>query len=78
MMGVIPSKRGDCQNGRFCPQTAKMAALANLVPNDLPIWHQQISCQKNLFFFSFFFVALSIIYDRIRETKGNDDEESKG
>jgi hypothetical protein len=43
--------KADCQNGRKAAVSAKMAGRANLVPNDLPKWQQQISCQKNLFYF---------------------------
>lgn len=32
-MGVIPRKRGDCQNGRNRAFSVKMAAAANVVPN---------------------------------------------
>ncbi|NDC95295.1 hypothetical protein EBZ38_12290 [bacterium] len=37
----------NCQNGRFRPQTAKMADVANLVP-------EQILCHKKLFSTDFF------------------------
>jgi len=52
--------KADCQNGRNRPLSAKMAGRANIVPNPLPIWQQQILCQKNLFFDYFFFLQMPI------------------
>lgn len=77
MMGVIPSKRGDCQNGRFCPQTAKMAAIANLVPNSLPIWHQQISCHKKSFFLLIFFCCIvdDVMYNQCIRKRVEDEQQ---
>jgi hypothetical protein len=37
----------------------KWQAVANPVPNDLPIWQQQILCQKIFFFRLFFFVDIA-------------------
>jgi len=44
-----------CQNGRAAAKTAKMADVANLMPNHMPLWQQQISCQIKIFFFLFLF-----------------------
>ena len=52
------------------PASANMAGIANLVPNYLPFWQQQILCHKKSFFLSFFFLALTILHCIIRETKG--------
>jgi hypothetical protein len=54
------AEEATCQNGRNRAKSAKMAVTANLVPNALPIWQQQILCQKIFFFDYFFFLQMPI------------------